>query len=250
VVVGGLVAAAAACGSAGAGPRSEGGLHGSLTVFAAASLTDGFNAARSGLLSANKGLHLTYSFAGSQQLVSQIEAGAPADVIATADTTTMDKLVRDRLVEPPRIFARNKLAIVVAHGNPKQVHGLSDLARPDLKVVLADPSVPAGKYARQILSQAGVTVHPVSLPLDVRSELQLVTQGEADAGIVYVTDVAAAGSSATGVVIPDNHNAVARYPIAVVTASRNRSSAAAFVDSVVTGAPQRILEGKGFLAPG
>jgi molybdate transport system substrate-binding protein len=248
-VVAVVVGLLAGCSGSSAKATDSRALRGPLTVFAAASLTDAFNAARTRLTATNPGLHLTYSFAGSQQLVAQIQAGAPADVVATADSTTMDKLVRAGLVQTPRMFARNKLAIVVGHGNPKGIHGLADLARPDLKVVLEDPSVPAGNYARQILGRAGVTVHPVSLPLDVRSELQLVISGDADAGVVYVTDVAAAGSGATGVSIPDSENVIASYPIAVVKASGHQASAQAFVNDVIAGESQRILESKGFLSP-
>src|SRR5947209_8163912 len=116
-----------------------------------------------------------------------MRAGAPADVVATADEESMAKLVSAGLVEPPRDFAKNKLQVVVARGDPRAINGLADLARSTLKVVLADPSVPAGKYARQVLDAAHVTVKPVSLELDVKSVLRKVAAGEADAGIVYVT---------------------------------------------------------------
>ena len=128
-----------------------------LTVFAAASLTEAFNDAKTRLQAAHPGLAITYSFAGSQALVTQIQNGAPADVIATADTSTMQTLVSAGLVSMPQTFARNALEIVVAPGNPKRVTGLKDLGRSDLKVVLEDPSVPAGKYGRQALQAQGVT---------------------------------------------------------------------------------------------
>src|SRR3954470_9999912 len=179
-------------------------LTGPLTVFAAASLTEAFNDEKTALGSTKPDLSLTYSFAGSQALVQQVQQGAPADVFASADQKNMQKLVAAGLVDPPKVFAQNKLEIVVAPGNPKHVTGLPDLARSDLDVVLEDPSVPAGNYSQQALTAAGVTVHPKSLELDVKSTLAKVTSGEADAAIVYVSDVKSAGSKATGVAIPDD----------------------------------------------
>ena len=220
-----------------------------LTVFAAASLTEAFTDGKTRLQAAHSGFSVTYSFAGSQTLVTQIKNGAPADVIATADATTMQTLVTAGLVDPPRTFARNKLEIVVAPGNPKNLTGLMDLGRSDLKVVLEDPSVPAGRYGRQALQAHGVTVHPVSQPLDVKSELLAVEQGNADAGIVYVTDVSSAGSAVSGVQIPDSQNIVATYPIAVVKASTKSAAAQAFVDDAISGTVQHALVARGFLAP-
>ena len=161
----------------------------------------------------------------------------------------MQKLVAANLVETPEDFAKNLLEIVVAPGNPKGVKGLADLARSDLKVVLEDPSVPAGKYGRQALDKHGVKVNPVSLELDVKSELQKVETGEADAGIVYVTDVKSAGTRATGVPIPADQNVVATYPVAVVKASTNHSLAQAFVDQLISGMGQDALKARGFLSP-
>ena len=231
------------------GPPPVSRLMGHLTVLAAASLTESFNDDKASLAADNPRFSLDYSFAGSQQLVAQISAGAPADVVATADPDSMAKLVTAGLVEPPKDFARNKLEIVVAPGNPKRIDGLGALARSDLKVVLADPSVPAGKYGRQALDNAGVSVKPVSLELDVKAVLQKVTTGEADAGIVYVTDVKAAGSKAAGVDIPDAQNVLATYPVAVVKGTGNHAAAQAFVDQLLVGPGQRALSAHGFLAP-
>jgi molybdate transport system substrate-binding protein len=224
-------------------------LTGSLTVFAAASLTEAFNDAKTKLQTAHTGLSITYSFAGSQVLVTQVKNGAPADVIATADMATMQTLVAAGLVDTPTTFARNKLEIVVAPGNPKHVTGLTDFARSNLKVILEDPSVPAGKYGRQALQAQGITAHPVSLPLDVKSEVLAVEQGNADVGIVYVTDVSSAASAVTGVPIPDSQNVIATYPIAVVKATTNVAAAQAFVDDAVGGTGQQALLARGFLAP-
>ena len=253
VIVAAVVALLAA-GCGGSGPSSEPAssgaaprLAGSLTVFAAASLTAPFNDAKTRLVAGNPGFSLTYSYAGSQQLVAQISAGAPADVVATADQESMARLVADGLVGPSTDFARNSLQIAVAPRNPKAITHLGDLARPGLKVVLADPAVPAGRYARQALDKAGVTVKPVSLELDVKSVLGKVTSGEADAGVVYVTDVTAAGTVVAGVDIPAVHNVVARYPVAVVGATRNRAAAQAFVDQLLHGTGRDALLAHGFL---
>lgn len=228
---------------------SAGGLSGAITVFAAASLTDAFKDAEPGLEAAGPGFKATYSFAGSQQLVTNIKNGAPADVIATADTKTMQALVDAGLVATPQNFARNRLEIAVARGNPKGITGLTDLARPDVAVVLADPSVPAGNFARQALQKARVSVTPKSNELDVKSALLKVESGDADAAIVYTTDVAAASSKVDGVVVPDAQNVIAVYPIAVVRATANPAAAAAFVREAVSGLVQQALLRRGFLAP-
>lgn len=215
--------ATAACGTGGQG----------VTVAAAASLTEAFE----GLGGA------TFSFAGSQQLVAQVEARAPVDVVATADADAMDRLVRAGLVEAPATFARNRLAIAVAAGNPARIGGLADLGRAGLKVVLADPTVPAGRYARLVLDRAGVAVRPVSLELDVKAVARKVAAGEADAGIVYVTDVPAASR----VDIADT--VIATYPVAVVRATGNRAGAQAFVDRLLGPAGRAALAAHGFELP-
>src|SRR6266545_7478352 len=142
--------------TAGCGDGGGGGGQTEIKVFAAASLTAGFNKLGEDYAAANSGTRVTFNFAGSQALATQIQQGAPADVFASADVTNMDK-VKD-LVSLPQVFASNRLQIIVAAGNPKDVKGLADLARDDLKVVLAAPEVPAGKYAEQALDKAGVTV--------------------------------------------------------------------------------------------
>lgn len=217
-------------------------------MFAASSLTEAFQAEKAALASKAPGLRLDFSFAGSQVLVQQVVQGAPADVVAAADEKTMQKLVDAKLVETPHVFARNELEIAVAPGNPKGITRLSDLARRDLVVVLADPSVPAGNYTRQALAKAGVTVRPKSLELDVKAALTKVTSGEADATVVYVSDVEAAGGRAAGVPIPAAENVVASYPIAVVRASPRHDAAVAFVEEITSAAGQQVLRAHGFLA--
>jgi molybdate transport system substrate-binding protein len=222
---------------------------GNLNVFAAASLTGAFNDAKPKLVVANPGLNLTYNFAGSNTLVSQIQQGAPADVFASADQKNMQTLVTAGLVDTPVTFAKNKLQIAVAAGNPKGITSLADLAKPDVTVVLCGQGVPAGDYTRQVLAAKNITVTPKSLETDVKSALAKVTSGEADATVVYVTDVTAGGSKVEGVTIPDADQPDISYPIAVVKATKNPSAAQAFVDSAVSGVVQQSVEAAGFSAP-
>ncbi len=236
--------------TAGAGSTTSPGASGPVTVFAAASLTESLNDLQTALKASDPGLAVTYSFGGSGALVTQIQQGAPADVIATADTASMNKLTAAGLAEAPTTFARNKLEILVAPGNPKAINGLSDLSRSEVKLVVEDETVPAGKYSAQALRTAGVTVSPVSKEADVKSAVAKVTTGEADATIVYVTDVNAAGSNGQGIEIPDGQNVIAEYPIAIVKATRSHAAAAAFVGAVAGGSGQDALHRRGFLPPG
>jgi len=223
---------------------------GPVTVFAAASLTVPFHEAKGPLTAANAGLSLTYSFAGSNALVTQITQGAPADVFASADTANMARVVDAGLVGTPVTFARNKLQIAVTAGNPRNITGIADLARSDVAVVLAAPGVPVGDYTRQVLVDQRVTVTPRSLETDVRSAVAKVSSGEADATVVYVTDVIAAGAKVAGVSVPDAAQPAVTYPIAVVKATGNPTAAQAFVDAAVSGEVQKALRTAGFLPPG
>lgn len=237
-----------ACGgTASAGGSSSSGSSSKLMVFAAASLTDAFNKLGAEFEAAHPGVHVVFDFDGSQNLVAQMQQGAPADVFAAADTITMHDV--SQLVGPARTFATNKLQIAVAPGNPKHIHALADLAAPDLKVVLAAPQVPAGEYAEQALKKAGVTLSPVSLEENVKGVVTKVSLGEADAGIVYVTDVTAAHGAVQGVTIPSTYNVMASYPIATVDSSKNLSYARAFVDLVLSAQGQKVLRSFGFLPP-
>ncbi len=193
-------------------------------------------------------LHTTFNYAGSQTLASQIEQGAQADVFASADTAHM-KILQDAglLAGTPRVFAHNRLEIAVERGNPKAIHGLADLARPGLVIVLADPSVPAGKYAQQALAKAGVSVKPASLELQVTSVLTKVALGEADAGVVYVSDVVTSGK-VDGIAIPDAQNVIADYPIAKPSSAQNAKGANDFITFLLSSKGQAILFGAGFEA--
>ena len=235
---------AASCGGSTGGSSSSGSSV-TINVFAASSLTGAFTKLGAQFTRSHPGVKVVFSFAGSQSLVAQLQQGAPVDVFASADGTTMDK-VRD-LVGAPQTFAANKLEIVVPIGNPQHIVGLAGLARGDLKVVLAAAEVPAGKYAAQVLAAQHVTVKPVSLEDSVKGVVTKISLGEADAGIAYVTDVAAAKGQVDGVKIPDAQNVVATYPIAAVKASEHPTEAQAFIDLVVSSQGQQLLHGYGFL---
>jgi molybdate transport system substrate-binding protein len=235
-------ALAAACGT---GATSTGDEPRTLNVFAAASLTDAFTQLGEQFSADHAGVEVVCNFAGSNDLVTQLQQGAPADVLATADTSSMDKVAG--LTGTPQAFAANQLVVAVEPGNPKQVAGLADLGRKDLKLVLAAPEVPAGKYAHEALARAGVTVDPVSLEVSVKGVVTKLSLGEADAGIVYVTDVSAAQGKIEGVPIPEDQNVVATYPIAMLEDAALPEDARAFVELVLSSAGQRILAEHGFL---
>jgi len=247
LTVAALVLAACGGGDDDSGGGSASGSSNEIKVFAAASLTAAFTKLGERYSSANGGTKVTFNFAGSQALATQIQQAAPADVFASADIPSMDK-VKD-LVGTPQNFASNLLAIVVEKGNPKGVKGLDDLASPDLKVVLAAEEVPAGKYAKQVLDKAGVSVSPVSQEDNVKAVVTKVSLGEADAGIVYVTDVTAGGDKVEGVDIRDDQNVMATYPIATVKARKAQGKAKAFMDLVLSADGQQVLKEYGFLPP-
>ena len=250
--IGLLAMVAAVCAACGQSPpaATPSALSGSITVYAAASLTAGFKAASSNFHKAHSGTTIDFNFAGSPTLVAQIQQGAIGDVFASADQPNMQKLVDARLVQGvPTVFARNKLAIVVARGNPKRITGLADLGRQGLVVVLCGPTVPCGRYGAQALANAGVKVAPASLETDVKSVVSKVFLGEADAGIVYVTDIKAAGTTVVGVPIPDGQNVVASYPISVLKGTQNAPLAKAFIDYLLSADGQNALASFGFTSP-
>lgn len=234
-----LIALTAAC-SGGGGTRRQ------VTVFAAASLTDAFKAMAKPFADAHDDYSLTFNFAGSQQLVAQLQQGAKADALATADRSTMASVPAKDRSSSPVVFARNRLVIAVSPGNPKHVETLADLARPDLKVVLAAPAVPAGKYARQALVEAGVIVKPVSFEDNVEAVVTKVGLGEADAGIVYATD-ATAGRNVAPVQIPDADNVIAEYLAAPLATGNRLSGGQQFVAFLRSPSGQAILRRFGFL---
>ena len=218
-----------------------------LTVLAASSLTDVFKAAGAAYEKEHPGTKVKFSFAGSQELAAQVKQGAPADALVTADTKTMDGLKAD--VNGSSIIAKNRLVIATGKGNPKKVEGLKNLSEPNLKVVLAAPEVPVGRYSKQVLDAQKITVKPVSQEPNVRAVLSKVELGEADAGIVYKTDAASAKGKVGTVDIPDAQNAVAQYPAATLKTSKNADAAAAFVKWLSTPEAQKILQDAGFQQP-
>ena len=223
---------------------------GSVTVFAASSLTEAFTEMGTAFEKINPGAKVTFSFGGSGDLVTQIGQGAPADVFASADESNMTKLVdAGNASGTPTVVAKNSMEIITEAGNPKGIATLADLAKPDLIVVLCATTAPCGKLAASVLKTAGVTVSPKSLEDKVKGVVTKVTSGEADAGIVFVTDVKAAGSKATGVAIPAEQNAVTNYPLVVTKQATNATGASAFIAYVASSAGQAILAKYGFLAP-
>jgi molybdate transport system substrate-binding protein len=225
-------------------------LKGPITVFAASSLTAAFTDLGAAFRRAHPEANVIFSFDASSALVTQITQGAPADVFASADTANMDKLTNASLTaSTPVVFATNVLSIIVPAANPKSIKALDDLADAKLKVVLCDPTVPCGKYAKQSLDAAKVAVTPVSLEQNVKGVVTKVTTGEADAGIVYATDVKAAGDKASGVDIPAAVNVVAKYPIASTKSSTHQDIDAAFIAFVTGPEGQAILATSGFGKP-
>jgi molybdate transport system substrate-binding protein len=221
-----------------------------VTVFAGSSLTDAFAKIGDELMKANPGARFIFNFGSSSTLATQITNGAPADVFASADEANMRKVVDAGLaVGQPQAFATNELQIAVAPGNPKRVAGLADLARSDLVLVLAAPTVPAGRYALEALAKAGVAAKPLSQETDVRAVLNKISLGEADAGIVYITDVRSTAGRVGGVEIPPQFQVVARYPIAVVKDSKNAALADRFIEYLTSPAGQDLLAGFGFSKP-
>lgn len=241
-------AAAAACGPGGA-PAAAGGV-GTVDVFAAASLQDAFGQVARDFESAHPGSHVRLEFGGSSTLVTQLLQGAPADVFASADEASMQRAVAGGLVEgTPRDFATNRLQIVVPAGNPAAIHSLADLARPGVVAVLCAPQVPCGAYARQALGKAGVTLTPRSEEQDVKGVVTKVALREADAGIVYTTDVLAGRPKVEGVDIPDAENVVARYPVAVLSGGHDRNGGRAFSAFLDTARARADLARFGFGSP-
>jgi molybdate transport system substrate-binding protein len=253
VLIGLAALALAGCGSSGSSTSSSvsasGSPSGSIAVFAAASLTEAFTAIGRAFEAASPGTKVTFNFGASSALAQQITSGAPADVFAAASAKNMQQVVDGKAANASTAFARNVLEIAVPPGNPAQVAGLADLGEPGVKVVLCQPQVPCGALAQTVLGKADVTVEPVSLEADVRSTLAKVQLGEADAALVYVTDVTAARDKVKGIEIPADVNAATTYPIATLSDSKNTGLAQAFVAYVLSSAGQSELRKAGFEAP-
>lgn len=221
-----------------------------LTVFAAASLKGTFTELGRQFESAHAGTSVRFNFTGSSDLVAQLQQGAPADVFASADEKNMAKLTADGLTAAePVLFASNTLMIAVPPNNPGAVTGMADLARTDLTVVVCAPEVPCGSAAAAVEKAAGIDIRPASEEASVADVLNRVMAGEADAGLVYVTDVASAGGTVVGIDIPEADTSVNRYPIAPLAASPQGSLAQDFIDLVTGPQGQEVLGDAGFGAP-
>jgi molybdate transport system substrate-binding protein len=243
-----LVAGAAACG----GDDESGGDDGdtTLTVYAAASLTSSFEQLGESFEESHDGVEVEFNFAGSSDLVAQIRSGAPADVFASADEANMEKLTAEDLQgSEPELFATNTLEIATPSDNPAGVQSLQDLADPDVNLVICAPEVPCGAAAQAVADEAGITLEPESEEQSVTDVLGKVTSGEADAGLVYVTDVIEAGEHVQGIEFPESESVVNSYPIATVAESENADRAQEFVDLVLSDEGRRVLIDAGFGPP-
>jgi molybdate transport system substrate-binding protein len=240
-------AAVAGCGSSTQAPSAT---PASLTVYAASSLTGTFTALGKKFEAAHPGVTVSFDFGGSSDLVAQIKQGAPADVFASADTSNMAKLAGDHLqAETPVNFASNTLEIVTPPKNPAHITSFADLARPGINLVICAPEVPCGAATRKVATAAGVTLKPVSEEQSVKDVLAKVTAGDALAGLVYVTDVKAAGAAVHGVVCPQASSAVNTYPIVTITGSKNSALAGEFMAFVLGTTGQTVLADAGFAKP-
>jgi len=225
-------------------------LSGTVTVFAAASLKESFTALGKEFEKAHPGTKVTFSFGGSDTLAAQITGGAPADVFAAASPKTM-KIVTDKkdAVGTPATFVRNQLEIATLPGNPDKVASLKDLTTSSLKVVLCDKTVPCGAAAQKALDASKLKLTPVSYEEDVKSALNKVVLKEADAAVVYKTDVKAAGSKVQGVQFPESADAINDYPITLLKDAPNAEAAKAFIALVQSAEGQKVLTEAGFLKP-
>jgi molybdate transport system substrate-binding protein len=235
---------------AGCGSDDSGGSEDvTIRVFAASSLTESFTELGKQFEADHPGTGVELNFGASSGLAEQIRSGAPADVFASASPSNMEILVDDGAAEDPRDFAANSMEIAVPPDNPGSIGALADLARSGVKVAVCQPQVPCGKVSAEVFGNAGLTVNPATEEVDVKSVLTKVRLGEVDAGVVYVTDVLAAGDDVVGVEIPPDVNATTTYPIASLEESEHAKEAAAFVDLVLSDDGAEVLEEAGFQSP-
>jgi molybdate transport system substrate-binding protein len=261
VAVVATVTLAAACGSSddnssGSGSRSgasasasSGGVSGTVTVFAAASLTESFTTLGKRFEAAHPGTTVKFNFGPSSGLAESINQGAPADVFASASPTNMQQVVDAGGASDSKTFANNVMQIAVPPDNPANVTQVTDLAKSGVKVALCQPQEPCGTVAQEVFKKANVTVKPVTQGADVKAVLTTVQLGEVDAGMVYQTDVQAAGTKLKGIVSPADQNASTSYPIASLTKAPNSPGAAAIGDYVLSADGEKVLSQAGFAAP-
>lgn len=244
VLVAGCGSSSASSGSgSGAGQRT-------LNVFAASSLTESFQSLAKEFEAAHKNVDVTVNFGGSSTLVQQINEGAPADVFASADEKNMAKLVKaGNSAGDPRLFAKNTLEIAVPTGNPKKIKSFADLARNGVKVVVCAPAVPCGSATTKVEKATGITLKPKSEETNVKEVLAKVQANEADAGLVYVTDVRSAGNKVRGIEFPEASKAINSYPIVAVKNSKHADLATRFINYVRGAQGRKELEKVGFDVP-
>ena len=226
-------------------------LKGDLTISAATSLTDAFTELAKQFRKVNKGVKVRLNFGSSSTLLTQIQSGAPSDIMASADLTNLEKLVASgNVVVTPKVFARNTMAIAVKLGNPKSVRSVADLALLSF-IALCGKTVPCGVYASSVLTRAGVVIaeSKVTRGIDVKATLSAVANGDAEAAIVYKTDVLAAKKTVVGIDIPSAQNVKAMYGIAPIRGSKNPANAKAFIDFVLSEQGWQILKSFGFQRP-
>jgi len=224
-------------------------VNGTINVFAASSLTEAFTTLGKRFESAHPGVKVVFNFGPSSGLSEQINQGAPADVFASASTKSMDDVVAAGNATNPTSFAKNVMEIAVPPSNPGHVDSVNDLAKSSVKVALCQAAVPCGATAAKVFDNAKITVKPVTEEIDVKSVLSKVQLDEVDAGVVYVTDVRAAGDKVKGIKIPSDVNASTTYPIAALATSSDKAAAQAFIDYVLSAAGMSVLTADGFEQP-
>lgn len=252
VALGALALAGCTSSANGAGDPSTSGsraatLSGSITVDAASSLTEAFTSIEASFEKAHPGTTVNINYGASSDLQTQIQQGAPVQVFASASEKNMTALGPQAV--KPTDFVKNTLEIAVPPNNPGNVTSVADLAKPGVKVAVCESAVPCGVVAAQVFTNAKITVHPKASLADVKSTLAAVESGEVDAGLVYVTDVRAAGDKVKGITIPADVNASTTYPISVLEGAQNAALAQAFVDYVLSDAGQAVLTQDGFVLP-
>ncbi|TDD91015.1 molybdate ABC transporter substrate-binding protein [Actinomadura rubrisoli] len=219
-----------------------------LTVLASSSLTEAFGEMGVAYGQSHPGVKLRFEFGGSNEMAARLSVHDSGDVLVTADAASMQKAAR-YLTGPRRVVAHDALTIALAPGNPKRVRGLRDLTRPGLRVVVGAAMVPVGRYARQVFARAGLTVRWSSEQVSARAVLDRVRSGEADAGLVFITDLRSAGAAASSVPIPRDLNVTASFPATAVKGGAHEDQAGAFVSWLVTPAAQKLFNKYGFASP-
>lgn len=245
-----VAVAAAALLMTGCGTGTQASTSDKVVVFAAASLTEPFERLAKEIEGNYPDLDVTFSFGGSSSLAPQIASGAPADVFAAASPDTMQMAIDGgEVTDVPAVFATNRLQIAVPVGNPAEVENLEDLADPDLKLALCAPEVPCGAAAQKALQAGDVVTEPVTFEEDVKAVLSKVLLGEVDAGLVYRSDVLAAGGQVEGIDFEESEEAVNQYVIAPLAEAPNPEGAQIFLDFVQSDRGRQILRDAGFELP-